>query len=88
MLARNSVPIRSSAELRELAVELLDVRDAGGAVVGHRFGAERVELGVGAAAQLGCGMPDAARVDADQVEAAHDVRVGQRCAHAGDGVDR
>ena len=32
-------------------------------------------------------MADAARIEAHQVEPAHDVRVGERRAHAGDGVD-
>ena len=86
-LARNSVPIRCAHASRELAVERFDVRDACGAVVGHRLTAERVEFGVGAAPQLRRGMADAARIDADQVESAQDVGVGQRRAHAGDGVD-
>jgi len=62
------------------------VGDAVGAVVGHRLATVRVELGVGPAAQLRRGVADPARIDAHQVESSGDVGVGQRRAHAGDGV--
>jgi len=53
------------------------VGDAVRAVVGHRLTAERVEFGVGAAAQFRRGMADAARIDAHQIEPAGDVGVGE-----------
>ncbi len=73
--------------LGDVLVELLDARDARGAVVGHRLAPVGVELGVAAAAHLRGRMADAARVEADQVEAPGDVGVGQCRGHAGDGVD-
>ena len=76
------------AALRELAVQIFDVGDACAAVVGVRFPTVGVEFGVGAAAQFGGGVPDAAGVEADQVEPAANVGVGERGAHAHDGVDR
>ena len=56
------------AFLGEFAVELLDVRHAGGAVIDHRLTSPGVEFGVGAAAHLRRRVADAARVEADQVE--------------------
>jgi hypothetical protein len=74
------------AVLGDLPVDLLDVFHPGGAVVGQRLAAVGVELGVGAAADLGRGVPDAARVEPDQVEAAGQVGAGEVGRHGGDGV--
>ena len=87
-LARKSLPTRSRAALRELPVQGFDVRDACLAVVGVGFPSVGVEFGIGAAAQFGRGVSDTARVEAHQVEPAADVGVGERGAHARDGVDR
>ncbi|PQM48092.1 hypothetical protein C1Y40_01688 [Mycobacterium talmoniae] len=78
-------PVR--ARLSQLLVDALDVGDPGRAVVDHRFAPERVELGVGAAPQLRGGMPDAARIEPDQVEVAADRGLRQRRAHPGHRVD-
>ena len=86
--ARKSVPIFSVHDATNWLYSVLDVRHAGGAVVGHRLAAVRVEFGVGAAAQFRRRVSDAAGVDAHQVEVLRDLGVGQARAHAGDGVDR
>src|SRR6476661_1662588 len=64
------------------------MRHARRAVVGHRLAAVRVEFRVGAAAQFRRRVPDAAGVDAHQVEVLRDLGVGEARAHAGDGIDR
>ena len=76
------------ALLREIAVDVFDVRDAGLAVVGVGLPPVGVEFSVGAATQFRCRVPDPAWVEADQVEPATDLCVCERDAHACDGVDR
>ena len=87
-LARNSLPIRCSQRCANWRYRSSMWATPAAAVVGVRFPAVGVEFGVGAAAQFGCGVPDAAGVEADQVEPATNVGVGERGAHARDGVDR
>lgn len=66
----------------------LDLCHARRAVVDHRFASPCISFGVGAAPNLGGGISDATRVEADQVEVFGDRAVGEGVGDVGDEVDR